>query len=72
MELKQMDVPIGARVFINGMNYECTSIKQRESQKYDCSGCSLYTASVGSCSSVACTGDVRKDGQWVVFKEVKK
>ena len=70
--MSMQDVPIGARVFINGKNYECTSIKQRESQKYDCSGCDLYGSSHKGCASVACTGDYRKDGQWVIFKEVKQ
>lgn len=70
--MRQQYVPIGAKVFINGKNYECKSIKQKKSQEYDCSGCDLYEARVGGCSSVSCTGDSRKDGQWVIYKEVRQ
>ena len=70
MKRLMISVPIGAKVSLNGKQYECIGIEQRKSQRYDCQGCDLYGTDI-NCNSLHCTGDVRKDGQWVIFKEVK-
>lgn len=68
-EMSKQDVPIGGQVNINGKVYECSCIK-RGSRSFDCTGCDLYDND--GCHDVSCIGDFRKDGQWVIYKEVKQ
>lgn len=69
-KMSKLDVAIGAHVVLNGKTYECVRIRQKGSQHYDCGGCDLVDLSI--CNLVSCTGDFRKDGWWVVYKEVKE
>lgn len=66
MELKGKDVPIGDRIEINGRVYECV----KELREGFCDGCDLFSAVC--LGRTVCTEDCRKDGQGVIFKEVKK
>ena len=64
--MKAMDVPIGSLVAVNGIVYEC----KEALEELSCSGCDLYHR---SCSGyVICVGYCRKDGQDVIYKEVKQ
>lgn len=66
MVIKGKDVPLGGRIEIEGKVYECVI----EWKRRFCNGCDLFYR--GCFGKVVCTEECRKDGQGVIFREVKQ
>ena len=66
MVIKGKDVPLGGRIVIRGVVYEC----EKEWKSRFCYGCDLFHRICFGI--VVCTAENRKDGQGVIFREVKQ
>ena len=64
---KFIELAIGERAVIYGMNVECMEDHHSEN-RFICSRCAFYRH---YCAMMACVADERKDGENVYFKKVE-